>query len=42
MRFGQSADQEGVNLELTPLIDVVLLPMGATDLRVAEFPTTTE
>lgn len=25
MRFGQSADQEGVTLELTPLIDVVLL-----------------
>ena len=24
----------------TPLVDVVLLPMGATDLRVAEFPTT--
>ncbi len=23
-----------------PLVDVVLLPMGATDLRVAEFPTT--
>eukprot|EP00656_Telonema_subtile_P012443 TRINITY_DN16266_c0_g1_i3.p1 TRINITY_DN16266_c0_g1~~TRINITY_DN16266_c0_g1_i3.p1 ORF type:complete len:778 (-),score=153.24 TRINITY_DN16266_c0_g1_i3:294-2627(-) len=24
----------------TPLIDVMLLPIGATDLRVAEFPTT--
>ena len=28
---------EGVQ---APLVDVVLLPMGATDLRVAEFPTT--
>lgn len=25
---------------MAPLIDVKLLPMGATDLRVAEFPTT--
>ena len=26
----------------SPLIDVVLLPMGATDLRVAEFATTSD
>ena len=26
----------------SPLVDVVLLPMGATDLRVAEFATTAQ
>ena len=26
----------------SPLLDVILLPMGATDLRISEFPTTTE
>ena len=38
MGMGAWLDKTGV---ATPLIDVVMLPMGATDLRVAEFPTTT-